>query len=272
MFFGICYSENIHILYTANINATLENCNCGKNPLGGLDRIKTFSDQFKKKNPSSIHVDGGNYFNSYKFPRLNEFTLKTLPLLNYDLLAPGIHIFFENQKFFEKYLSLFYQKVIISNSELKTKKSISFTINNYKLIFFSYISTNTFLHNKKPEWLSLTDKIAIPEKKKNEIFVLLYHGYRKGVEQFIEKNNNFDLVLLSYDQQEGIWNQGKSTIIGGGNDAESIAIIEVNAKKDSKMFNVSYEKMDSAIDSDKLILELIKEFKKNTSQNNDRGV
>ena len=61
------YGSNIYILFTANINGNLENCNCSLNSAGGIGRITTLFSEFRKEYPNTIIIDGGDYFNSYSF-------------------------------------------------------------------------------------------------------------------------------------------------------------------------------------------------------------
>ena len=121
-FSNILFGNKINILYTANINATYKNCACGSNPLGGIDRIKTYIDDFRMNNTNTIVIDGGNFFNSYPFIELNNKVFKSLSLLNYNLLAPGIHLFFENNNLYDQYSKKYYNSLINSNSNLNLNK------------------------------------------------------------------------------------------------------------------------------------------------------
>ncbi|MCK5032997.1 MAG: hypothetical protein KAS18_05165 [Calditrichia bacterium] len=255
-FVNILFGNKVSILFTANINATYQNCNCGSNPLGGIDRIKTYIDDFRKNNINTIVIDGGNIYNSYPFIEINNAVYQSLSLLNYDLLAPGVHLFFENKNLYNQYSTKYYKDIINSNSNLNLNKSKDFIIDNVKIRFFGYISPDLFKYSAKPDWLILNEDIVEYEYILDGINVLLYNGYLQNAQKFIKIYKKFDLLLLSSDQQEGIWKTGSSVIVGGGHDAESIAVIEILVEGKSASYNVNYVKMDNSITSDKSILKL----------------
>ncbi len=255
------FSQKAHLLYTANINAALENCNCGSNPLGGIDRIKTFVNQFRHENPNTIFIDGGDFFNSYSFENLNYTMLEVIPLLKYNVMAPGVHIFFEKRYFVENYLKQFHNKVICSNSNLQINKSKKLKLGPFNIKFYSYISPKTFRYTARPDWLYLDSDMDLIKRTENEISVLIYHGFLEDAQEFIKVQDNVDLVLLSNDQQEGKWQIGNTIIVGGGHDAESVAIIEIKKKNNILKFIVNYKNMNNSVVSDDSILNLIKDFR-----------
>ena len=82
-------ADELYIIYTSNINGTIENCGCGSDPLGGIDRVKSFIDKFETENKNIYIIDGGDYFNSYPYPTLNDAMSNALFLINYDCIVPG---------------------------------------------------------------------------------------------------------------------------------------------------------------------------------------
>lgn len=258
---NILFGNKVNILYTANINATYENCTCGSNPLGGIDRIKTYIDEFRLTNPNTLVIDGGNFFNSYPFFKLNIKALESLAFLNYDLLSLGIHIFAENKSIYEQYSMNYKKNLINSNSNLNLNKSKDFIIDNLKIRISSYISPDLFKYSAQPEWIILQRDLERDNYIKDGINILVYNGQLQNAQLFLTQYNQYDLVFLSSDQQEGTWKTGKSTIVGGGHDAESIAVVEILVVKNSTSINVKYKNMDKSIVSDKNILKLFQNIK-----------
>jgi hypothetical protein len=260
MFISVTLGNKINILYTANINATYKDCNCGKDPLGGLNRIKTYVDEYRKNNDNVLFIDGGNFFNSYKNTELNQSALRALEFLNYDLLAAGIHIFTEDRSFFYEFLRNFSKTTINSNCNLETTKFKEFNINGTRVRFYAFISPNVFKYSKQPDWLTIDDKIVNFKNMPGGINILIYNGFKTDAELFLKNNNNFDILFLSYDQQFGIWKSGNTTIIGGGHDAESIALVEILEVNNIKQIQLNYIKMDSTINSSDEIMQLFQKF------------
>jgi len=266
IFFSEVYSNNIHIIYTANINAALENCNCGNNPLGGVDRIKSFVDTYKKHNPNTILIDGGNFFNSYAYEELNNAMLRVIPILKYDMIVPGSHLFLEEKSFYDQYVIKFKNILLCSYGIPDFKDFHLIKLNKVNLKFYYFIDPGIFKYSKKPEWLELKSNLNNNSISKKDINILIFHGYLESAEKFLKDHPAFDPVLLSHDQRKDIWKINDTKIIGCGHDAESIAIIEINDKK-SKEVNIEFKSMDKNIASDPEIMKLISRIKLDLDSN-----
>jgi len=260
---NIAFAKKIQILYTANVNATYKNCDCGPNPLGGIDRLKTYIDDFRNKNKDFLLIDGGNFFNSYPFPELNRKALESLSMLNFDLFAFGFHAFIAEKKIYDNFSKKYFKDIICSNSNLKYKNYIDFKFNDTKLRFFGFISPKLFKHTKQPEWLKINNKFNNIEYLKNGLNIVIYSGYLEDAQKFLKENSEFDALLLSSDQQTGNWKVGNTTVIGGGHDGESIVLVEIIFLDNKPEFNVEYIDMDSSIQSDESITELFKSIESN---------
>ncbi len=259
---NIAFGNKVNILYTANINATYKDCNCGSNPLGGINRIKTYIEEFRSENNNTLVIDGGNYFNSYQFLELNMYVLESLSLLNYDVITPGLHIFLEDKNLFNQYSKKYYNQIISSNSNLKLLNFKDFTVDGIKIRFFGYISPKMFKYIPMSEWLSLKDQINSLKYLNNGQNIIIYNGYLEGAKKFLKEFNQFDALFLSSDQQNGTWQMGKTTIIGGGHDAESIALVKITVVDNNSEFDVKYIEMDNSIRSDQSIIQLFESSNK----------
>lgn len=253
---NLAFGRKVNLLYTANINATYKDCNCGSNPLGGLNRIKTYIDDFRKKNKNILVIDGGNFFNSYSFKELNNSAFESLSLLNYDLLTPGFHIFLENQDLYNKFSKKYFNHIVNSNSNLNLNNFKDYNINDVKIRFFGFVSPDLFKYTQKPVWLNLSNQINGLDYLADGINIIVYNGYLSDAQNFLKMYNRFDALLLSSDQQSGTWQTGNTTIIGGGHDAESIALVEIFVNEKSKEFKVNYIEMDDSIRSNKSIMHM----------------
>lgn len=62
------HTPTIHIVYTGNLNCSLDDCRCGGELVGGLTRITTVVDSLRGKYPGLILLDGGDHLSSYSLP------------------------------------------------------------------------------------------------------------------------------------------------------------------------------------------------------------
>jgi len=123
-----------------------------------------------------------------------------------------------------------------------------------------------FKYTKKPDWLKLSNQIHDLDYLEDGLNILVYNGYLSDAQIFLKSYNKFDALLLSSDQQTGTWQSGNTIIIGGGHDAESIALVEISVSGKSKEFKVSYIEMDSSIQSNKSIMQLFENLYSNNEK------
>jgi len=256
-------ADAFYIIYTSNINGAIENCGCGVDPLGGIDRIKSFIDQFRKDNENVLLIDGGDYFNSYPFPALNEAMYKALIHIKYDCVVPGDQEFVEGDDFFLKYSSFLKDKLLLSNGGSGYKKNVEANFGNYQVRIFGYLSPYIFDFIEKPKELNLSNFVNehSNKSKQNELKLAVIHGYLSNAEQVADEDTSIDLILLAHDQRRGIWKKNNTPIIGNGKDAEYISIIKVS-RDDQWNINIDQKKINQEMPKDDQIISLIEEYKK----------
>jgi len=257
-------AEEFYVIYTANINGMIENCGCGADPLGGLSRVKSFIDRFRKDHSNVLVIDGGDYFNSYPYPKLNEAMYTSLLLLQYDCLVPGDQAFVEGDTFFSKYASTLKDKIIVTNADSKFKTQITKKMGSDEIQIFGYLSPYIFEFIQKPEQLNLLNFVnAKPgTEKKNQFQIAVIHGYLSNAEQFAVENPAVDLVFLAHDQRMGTWKKNQATVVGNGKDSEYISIVKVDHGRD---WNISIEqkKISEDLSEDDQIVKIVEDFKSN---------
>jgi len=257
-------ADEFYIIYTSNINGMIENCGCGSDPLGGLNRVKSVIEQFKKEHENVFVVDGGDYFNSYPYPSLNDAMYKALRLMNYDCIVPGDQEFVEGQDFYSTYISDLKQKVVLSNSGFEYQQNFKKTIGLNRLIIYGYLSPYVFNFVEKPDDLILS--IFVREEphqvEKNLFQIAVIHGYLSNAEQFAIEHSAINLILLAHDQRKGIWDKNGIMIVGNGKDSEYISIIKIT-KNNTWDISVDQKKISEEIPEDEEISNLISEYKNN---------
>ena len=258
----LVYAEDIYILYTSNTNGMIENCGCGADPLGGIARVKSFIDQFREKYRHVFVLDGGDYFNSYPFPELNEAMYSALLLSQYDCIVPGDQAFVEGDEFFSKYVSALGDKLILTNTNSGFDSEMIKKYGSYQIKIYGYLSPYIFDFIKKPQNPKLINFVdAKPEPQENKDFqIAVIHGYLSNAEQFAVENSSVKLILLSHDQRQGIWEKNQATIIGNGKDSEYISVIKLTPGSTWKI-SVEQHKIHQDLPEDAQIVNVIEQYK-----------
>jgi 2',3'-cyclic-nucleotide 2'-phosphodiesterase (5'-nucleotidase family) len=258
------YAEDIYILYTSNTNGMIENCGCGADPLGGIARVKSFIDQFRQEHLHVFVIDGGDYFNSYPFPELNEAMFSAFILMHYDFIVPGDQAFVEGEDFFSKYVSNLGERLILTNARSGFETEMIKKYGSYQIQIYGYLSPYVFDFIPEPEFPSLTNFVeAKPEPAEfKEFQIAVIHGYRSNAEQFAVENPSVRLILLGHDQRKGIWEKNQATIIGNGKDSEYISVIKL-APENNWNISVEQQKIHEDLPEDKQIVRIIESYKNN---------
>jgi 2',3'-cyclic-nucleotide 2'-phosphodiesterase (5'-nucleotidase family) len=253
-------AADFHILFTANINGTLQNCGCGSEPLGGVGRIKTFVDEFRKINANTIIIDGGDYFNSYPFIELNKTMLRALELIDYDVFVPGDQEFVEGNTFFEEIKELLGDRMLISNKHSKNIRYRTFNFNGSSVHVGGFISPDAFVFIDSPKILELFALSFLKKNHLNGLNVVVFHGSLLEAEKAAEENEWIDLILLAHDQYDEVRNISNTFIIGCGRNSEFISIIAVSKESEGWLFNIKKEKVKTSIRENEKIATLIKDY------------
>ena len=253
--------EDLYILFTANVNGNLENCDCGTDPLGGVGRIKEYIDDFHNKHSNCIAIDGGDFLNSYPYLLLNETMFQVLKISNYDWFIPGEQEFVEGEEFFNKTILSLKNKVLISNLEICSQRERKLKYKNFNIYLYGYLSPESFNYIKKPNNISLLQFSSLSLEPKNGLNAIVFHGRLSEAMTIAEANNWIDLILLAHEQQEDEWQIGNTLIVGAGKDSESVAVIEIRKVKKDWKFAIERIKMQKSLIENKQVLDLIEQFK-----------
>lgn len=251
------YSADAYIVYTANINGALQHCNCGDKPRGGIDRIKTFLQNFKSVHQNSIIIDGGDMMNSYPYPELNRTVLQAISLLPYDVIVPGDQEFIEGEKFTELFRTSFSNKLLLSNSELIPGKSRIFEFPGMRISVSAILAPEVFTFIPMPGILDLKESIEPPDA--NAFRILVYHGRIDGLKSFLDQHQ-FDLVFLAHEQYEEEFYIGQIPVAGVGRDGESAVVVKLHRKDGKVISDIDYHAINTELISDPDITELISKF------------
>ena len=263
------YPGDVYIAFTANINGALQNCNCGPEPLGGIDRLKTFLDEFKRTNKHSLIIDGGDMLNSYPYPDLNNAVVQAIELLPYDIIVPGDQEFIENKAFTRSFFNTFKAKILLSNSDMIGHGQRLFKFPGISISVSAILAPEVFTFIAKPDTLALRSvEFQKGHEEASGVFrILVYHGRLKDLVPLIT-DNTVDLVLLAHEQLSEITEIHGIEVIGLSRDAESVAVIHLMNNSGKVVANVDYHAINLELPSDQAITDLIGKFKVKTQNKN----
>ena len=257
LFASNVFSSNHHqqeILFFSNVNAAIKNCNCGNPSLGGLARIITIVKNRRAENPNLLLIDGGDFFNSYPLPSLNNAVVELYDELKPDILVVGDQEFVEGTSFLRSHLKKHDNYLLHSNMQFTSNGILKGNTGNIlvhdQLVFLSYIDTASFDLIEKPQDISFSNhyfnKLYHANLEKNNFLIGIFHGPEKNLNEFRKSYPQFDLILLGHAQSTRKQLSGKPFIIGGGSDGENIKKITI--QNNFEKFSVSLEDIPVTLD------------------------
>lgn len=262
----------VTVLFTANINGNIENCNCGDPPLGGLDYLATLIKNERRKSTPVLFIDGGDYFNSYPYLALNEAAADILLLIRPEGFLPGDQEFAEDKVLLTR---LFKQNNILGSNfrfaSFPAGKVLHRALDgNRMLAVAGYLSPDSF-SEKIPDDIRFNEKEfedIYANRTANSIFVTVFHGTAAALRRFVQAYPKTDLILWAHEQSNLIEKRGATTIVGGCSDGEYLTIIRLFIGTDNKVqWNVERKAVTKKYDTDKNVRRIIEYFhKKNKNQ------
>lgn len=234
-------TSTIHIVYTGNLNCSLDDCRCGGNLVGGLTRIITVVDSLRAKYPNLVLLDGGDHLSSYSLPEANRVMLPLLSQLHYTALNLGDQEFVESEYFVfevsqENKLHLAY-----ISSNFFGENSLGGLAEPFKIVneaetlirifgctdpdAFEFISAGnltiaspgTFLYQQ-----------AFAGTGDSELQILLFHGRPEKARELLKKCSWIDIVVLGHNQELRFEVEDKTAFVESGTEGQYVGHLQVN--------------------------------------------
>lgn len=260
--------SSAQILFLANINGLLENCHCGNPSLGGIDRIAALVKQLRKNSPGLIYVDGGDFFNSYSYPRLNKAVLKAYDVLKPDILTPGDQEWVEGFPFFIRNIKPLSSKLLYTNLRLSGNgqrgRIRTYAFGRHRLVFLSFLDSAAFEFVTPDKRLVFQNEIFrrfYQKTKAGDFLIVIYHGPQKAFDRFIARYPRIDCVLLAHQQRLEDDLQNRPALIGGAEDGAYLKRIEIGYKKNAYKLKVEKLAIYDSLKKDPSVLRVIQDFK-----------
>ncbi len=261
--------DSLQLLYIANVNGVVENCNCGHPSLGGLARLSSLVAEKRKTHPGTIFIDGGDFLNPYPYPELNLAVLDIYKLLQPDIILVGDQEWVEEPPFLYRNFNLWPQ-ITGTNFKIRNKKINKERVyplsNGIRVRILTYLDICSFDLLGIPEKELIFDeknfKRAVSRKKKDEILVVVFHGCVGGQGRFLRKYRQVDVLLVAHTQQTKLQLNRKPVIIPGGSDCRYLYQINIAPKEDSYTLKAKRLQVNKALKQDKRLLPILKRLKR----------
>lgn len=260
-------ANKLEILFTANINAIVKNCYCGEPSLGGLARIMTLVEKERQNNPDLILIDGGDAFNPYSYPKLNQAVGTLYTQLKPNIMVPGDQEWVEGEPFLRSFAQKFKTDFLLSNAVVSTfstrpKLKIT-TATGANIYLLSYLDKQAFNLISMPKNLLIDEDLFLSVYNNisdADFLIVIYHGPSRFLSEFAGTYSNSDLILAAHTQSGQIDLAKRPAIVNAGCDGEYVQriIIDFNTKGPAIEVNAIPVTLDIEPNPD--ALKLIKEL------------
>lgn len=243
-------SPEIHLVYTGNLNCTLDDCRCDDKLAGGFTRILAVLDSLRERHPGLILVDAGDFLNSYSLPKANRLMLELLSPAGYAALNLGDQEFVESPAFLmsanrdlEAPLPFLSGNVLLKTSRepaapLRMQKTRAGQIS---LSILGLVDAEAF------EFISAEGLEIIPPEKAlhavqaevNDpagLQILLFHGPWQRASELLREFPWIDAVVLAHNQRRQFEVQSGAALAECGSEGEYIGRLRITRAGDSWAF------------------------------------
>lgn len=242
-------ASTLHIVYTGNLNCSLDDCRCGDNIVGGFTRIITVVDSLRAKFPKLILLDGGDHLSSYSLPEANRLMLSLLSRLQYDALNLGDQEFVESENFVFEVSSGKTLHLPYISSNLFGENSAELLAEPFKVVdktetpvrvlgciepgAFEFISAGN-LTIASPG--TFTDLQTPADTGDAELQILLFHGRREKARELFKRYSWIDIVVLAHSQELRFEVEDQTVFVESGTEGQYVGHLQVNRSGNSWEF------------------------------------
>jgi 2',3'-cyclic-nucleotide 2'-phosphodiesterase (5'-nucleotidase family) len=263
-FLGCSSKDSFEILYYSNLNGNIEACECYDVMLGGLDQMKPLVDDMRSKNPDLVLIDGGDTFNSYPFIELNQAILDAYKLVIPDIWIPGEYEFIEGKEFFSKVTKSMDTVFLTGNIAIDgfpTQASKKYNFKDKTIMITSYIQPDLILQREPDLDISVKKESLIKNIEANDFTILVFHGDETSLANEQDITSEFDLLLLSHQQDPGIDLNREPMVIGGGADGEFLMHILLQENDSGFKISASKINIEQTDSPNKEIVKIISDYR-----------
>ncbi len=250
-------SPSLTIIFTANINAALDDCGCSDSTVGGLNRVKTVVDDLRQQYPGAILLDGGDMLASYSQPELNRTVLNLLPDFQYDGMAVGDQELVEGWEFFKQavaQLPLRLHNLTQASGVVLPGLQRTVTIRGMPVLFITSPRAFDFI---EPGKLQMTPIEKVAQQPLPPVVVL--HGDVAEARLLARAPKPPVVVLVGHDQQFGVFRERGTTIVAMGSEGEHVAVVQIFNVAERNV-QVAFIPVDRQVIPDAAVNQVIEQF------------
>lgn len=241
-------SGEAHLIYTTNLNGSLDDCQCGDDPVGGFTRVLPELERLASQYPNRLIVDAGDFLNSYSLPEANRLMLKLLALAPYDAITPGDQEFVEAAGFIRQVsreeglsLPLLASNLADDSAMLAGEKFKRFSAGPFAIFVIGIVNKKTFDFIAAPaggvaDDAAVLEGLAEAATAESDLQVLLYHGERSDAERLAAQFPWLDVIVLAHQQQKAFSQVQGTVLVESGSNGEYIGHLRIRRTAESWQF------------------------------------
>lgn len=242
-------SGEVHLIYTTNLSGSLDDCQCGDDPVGGFTRVLPELERLAGQFPNRLVVDAGDFLNSYSLPEANRLMLKLLALAPYDAIIPGDQEFVESAGFIrqvsrEAGLSLPLLSSNLSTDGPAAPARLSFKriiAGSFSIFVLGIVNKKTFDFIAPPTGRIEDDTAALEAlagaaTRESDLQVLLYHGEWHDAEQLAVQFPWLDVIVLAHQQHKAFSRVQETALVECGSSGEYIGHLSLRRDTEGWQF------------------------------------
>ncbi|NOX35986.1 MAG: hypothetical protein GXO78_00460 [Calditrichaeota bacterium] len=271
-------SPALFIYYTANLNAALDDCQCGDENVGGLTRVATVLKHAREQHEPLLILDAGDFFNSYAQSLMHLYLLRMMARLPYTALNVGDQELVESLAFLQDAKKLFPERLPFLSTNLHLgkdpvpwlpMKKLSFP--RIQVFLFALVDSRAF------EFIAAEPvQVDAPEqrlrrwlkhpKSGHDFYLVLFHGTWQHARQLVQRFPEIDLIILGHNQQRRTEKVGQTLLVEPGTEGQWVGAIRVIPKEGTWQLEHRFIPVTREIAEDPRIKELALEFYRKLNQ------
>ncbi len=263
------------ILYTNNINGSLENCLCPEHPYGSLEKMKGVIDSIKKVEKNVLLLDGGDLLSPFGDEEKDQYVFKIIDFYPYDAMAMGDQEFANGVDFFYREAKKYDLPYIAAN--LKSDRGVFWEkymlkkIGGIPVLIIGVLSPQVFDYYPKDKITGLkvepplvTIKNILKSAQTNAFIILLSHSGLEQDKQFAAEVSDIDVIIGAHTQNrlDRALKENNTLIVQAGSDGYYLGQLNLNLDQDGQIVRYSNRLIPIALHlkNDPAIVKIIKEY------------
>lgn len=264
--------EKIHVIYTGNLNAALDDCRCEGRLVGGMTRILPLLEQLRDSLQTPALVDAGDFLSSYSYPEVNRAMLRLLKRAEYDALNLGDQEFVEGADFLENWQRYSRRRLPLVSANAEVKLNGDGIVAPYNIIRKGkhIIAVIGLVEKEAFEFISAGDMpVTAPRDRlhtlrflasETDIQLLLYHGDTNNLPALVREHDWLDAIVVGNNQQLSEKVENGTLIVESGTDGEYIGLLSATFSRNKWKIANQFFEITRELETDKKAVRISAPF------------